>query len=451
MKENPFASLPQIEKLLSSPALEKWILRISRPLTAEICAEVIEEERNHIRKGEQPKDTNAIFQSIEKQCEMLYRMRVQKIVNATGIILHTNMGRSPIAPSVWSLAEEVNTGYSNLELNLATGKRGQRTGLLPRLLKTLTGGETSLIVNNNAAAVYLILSALAKDREVIVYRGEQVQIGGGFRIPDILAQTGAKLVEVGTTNITTAKDYINAVTPETAMVLLVHQSNFVIRGFSQKPDIKELIKGLPEEVIIAVDQGSGLTDETIEGEISVQSYIRAGADIVCFSGDKVLGGPQAGIITGNGKYIDICAKHPLMRVFRPGKTIYSLLEAFLIEKLNKTARGIAQKVLKIDMETLKKRGKKILKGIPKDQADIMPATLLAGGGSSPEKELPSQAVVLCSNESPGRIQNFFRMQDPPVIGTVQDNRFLLNIATILPEDETHVSFCIKKYFENGED
>lgn len=220
------------------------------------------------------------------------------MLNGTGVILHTNMGRSPLFPEAWDAVRDLNTRYSNLELELQTGKRGVRSGLIPELLRILTGSEAALVVNNNAAAVLLTLSALAKDREVIVSRGQQIQIGGGFRIPEILALSGARLVEVGTTNITTPSDYLSALTERTAFVLVVHTSNFRIRGFASHPSVKVLADQLPPTVGLVVDQGSGVTTERIPGETCVRRYLEDGAHLVCFSADKVLGGPQAGIVLG---------------------------------------------------------------------------------------------------------------------------------------------------------
>ena len=238
---------------------------------------------------------------------------------------------------LWDEVRDLNTGYNNLELDLATGKRGGRKGLIAPLLRCLTQAEDSLVVNNNAASLFLLLQEVAKGREVIVSRGEQIQIGGGFRIPDILALSGAKLVEVGTTNITTAKDYLDAITDQTALVLMVHRSNFAIRGFTESPDINEVARALPEQVVLAVDQGSGLTtEEFAPDETSVRQYIKAGADLVCYSGDKLLGGPQSGIISGRSDLIKRLEKHPMMRTFRPSRIVYSLLERLLIHKLNKS-------------------------------------------------------------------------------------------------------------------
>jgi L-seryl-tRNA(Ser) seleniumtransferase len=322
---NSLRQLPQIETLLQAEELASWFPRLSRPLVARLAAETIGEVRKAMQGGGAFPGDGAILRSVAARCREAARRRIHHLINATGVVLHTNLGRAPISKTAWHSAEAVNTGFSNLEFDLETGKRGKRKGIIPELLSLLVGAEDTLMVNNNAAAVFLILSALAKGREVIVSRGEQVQIGGGFRIPEILAQTGARMVEVGTTNITRLQDYTAALSPDTAMVLTVHASNFRIRGFTGRPGIRELADHLPEGVLLVVDQGSGTTTERIPGEHSVSHYLSSGADLVSFSGDKVLGGPQAGFIVGGSELIRTLTRHPLNRVFRPGKTIYSLM------------------------------------------------------------------------------------------------------------------------------
>ena len=332
--QNSLSKLPQIETLLQSEELHPWFSRLSRPLVARLAAGTIGEVRAAMQGGVAFPGEEAILQALVHRCRETARCRIHHLINATGVVLHTNLGRAPISKAAWRGAEAVNTGFSNLEFDLQSGKRGQRKGIIPDLLSVLVGAEDALMVNNNAAAVFLILSALATDREVIVSRGEQVQIGGGFRIPEILAQTGARMVEVGTTNITRIEDYTAALSPDTAMVLTVHASNFRIRGFTERPGIRELAASLPDGVLLVADQGSGTTTERIPGENSVSHYLSSGADLVSFSGDKVLGGPQAGFIVGRQELIQTLSRHPLNRVFRPGKTIYSLMEEALVARLN---------------------------------------------------------------------------------------------------------------------
>jgi len=442
-RQNLLAQLPQIEKLLSHQDLHLWFHRISRPLVSEICQKIITDERKSLLAGNPAGSLTQLIENISQECSQVYNRRIRRVINATGIILHTNMGRSPIPDSVWQEAALVNTTYSNLEFNLQTGKRGARGGLVPDLLSFLTEAESALVVNNNAAAIFLLLSALTGGKEVIVSRGEQIQIGGGFRIPDILALSGCRLVEVGTTNITTTEDYLNAVSPDTAMALSVHPSNFVMAGFTSKPTIADLSANLPGGVILAVDQGSGVTTEQISGETPIIRHIRDGADLVCFSGDKVLGGPQSGIIVGNRKFLEKIKKHPLMRIFRPGKTILSLLEEFLIRKLNKEERGHTDFILNLPEKEFKLKAQKILRGLNRDCFSIVPATMLAGGGSSPSKSLTSWSIKISLKEKAADILKQLREYDPPIIGTINEDSVHLNTATLFPEDTAHIRNALK--------
>jgi L-seryl-tRNA(Ser) seleniumtransferase len=436
--------LPQIEKLLQSGELEPWFSRLSRPLVSRLAAQTIEEARERILAGGEFPGNEAILQAAVKRCREAGRRRIHRLINATGVILHTNLGRAPLDRGAWRSAEAVNTGFSNLEFDLHTGKRGKRRGIIPDLLSILVGAEDALLLNNNAAALFLILSALAKGREVIVSRGEQVQIGGGFRIPEILEQTGAKMVEVGTTNITRLEDYTKALSSETAMVLTVHASNFRIRGFTSRPGVPELAANLPREVLLVVDQGSGTTTERLPGEQPVTHYLRSGAHLVSFSGDKVLGGPQAGLVVGKKELIQLLSKHPLNRVFRPGKTIYSLMEEALIARLNRDGVPPVEAALSLPPQELRKRGRSLLKGLPAEAARLVDSTVQTGGGSAPDERFPSVSVELLSVEKPQAILAALREMDPPIIGTIVEGRVQLNLATLLPGEAGQVAEALKR-------
>ncbi|UCF97034.1 MAG: L-seryl-tRNA(Sec) selenium transferase [Spirochaetaceae bacterium] len=438
------ARLPQIEKLLQSGELTAWFSRLSRPLVARLTAETIEEVRATIQSGEDYPGIEAILQSVIERCREMARRRIHHLINATGVMLHTNLGRAPISKAAWRSAEAVNTGFSNLELDLQTGKRGKRRGIIPDLLSLLVGAQDALMVNNNAAAVFLILSALGKGREVIVSRGEQVQIGGGFRIPEILAQTGARMMEVGTTNITHLEDYTGALSSDTAMILIVHASNFRIRGFTARPEIRELAAALPEGVLLVVDQGSGTTTESIPGEQSVSHYLKSGAHLVSFSGDKVLGGPQAGFIVGKRDLIQELSRHPLNRVIRPGKTIYSLMEEALIARLNRDAEPPVEAVLKLSMEELRTRGESLLAELVPDSARLVESSVTTGGGSAPDECFPSLSIELQIRDKAQILLAELRRMDPPIIATIEDGRVLLNLATLLPEELPQVAAALKR-------
>ncbi|NOY08706.1 MAG: L-seryl-tRNA(Sec) selenium transferase [Spirochaetes bacterium] len=449
MNKTDFSHLPQIGKLLEDQRLKKWFPLITRQLTAGIASGILQKIR--LTENTSVPDRDAIIKEIERKCRNTSRKRIIKLINATGIILHTNMGRTPIPSDVWNTVSDINTGYSNLELDLHAGKRGMRNGLIPELLSILTGAEASLIVNNNAAAVFLILSAFAKGREVIVSRGEQVQIGGGFRIPEILSLSGAKLVEVGTTNITKLSDYKHAITENTAMVLMVHRSNFSIQGFTENPSVSDITSVIPEHIILAVDQGSGNTTEDIPGEKKAGLYIKSGADIVCFSGDKLFGGPQAGIITGKKNLIEQLSANQLMRVFRPGKTIFSLMEEYLIRKINGNLTGHAETILNLPVKELKKRGNRILRGLDRRYAKLTDSFISTGGGSAPGETFPSVSLAILLPAKPERILARLRNLETPIIGTISKDRVLLNLATINPGELSYVGVSLKQIMEEYSD
>ncbi len=444
MNKEQLANLPQIETLLQEPEIQNWSRRLGRPVVTEAARSVIASIRKSVLQEERelPPLTQIIVELVET-CLKIEKDRLQKVINATGVIIHTNMGRSPLPRDVWRETEEINCGYSNLELNLGTGKRGKRKGLIPLLLSKLTGAEDALVVNNNAAAVLLILQTFAVGKEVIVSRGEQVQIGGGFRIPEILAQSGAGLVEIGTTNITTGEDYQRAFTEETSMILSVHRSNFAIRGFTSSPGTAELVRIKPENVLLCVDQGSGVVDESLPGETSVRSHLKDGADLVCFSGDKMFGGPQAGIIVGRKDLISRLEHHPMMRAFRPGKTVYSLLEAILVRRLNGEENRTSQ-ALAIEETELKKRGRRLLQGIDRSKASLIDSSFTTGGGTLPDESFPSLSVQLHSELQADRLLKKLRDATPPVIGTISNDAVELNLATIENEDVPHIRALLKE-------
>ena len=447
-------AFPQVEQLLQEPEFSSYIQKLSRPVVTDAIRSVLANIRRNGTFSELNVQAEAvsktIYQDIHQHCQFLLRKRHHKVINATGTVIHTNLGRSPIDPAIWNAVSDVNTGQCNLEIKLSDGKRGQRKGLVNDLLAKLSCAEDALVVNNNASSIYLMLNELAAGREVIVSRGEQIQIGGGFRIPDILALSGAKLVEVGTTNITTADDYLNAITENTAMVLMVHTSNFAVRGFTESPDIGELSKKLPDHVLLAVDQGSGLTTEGFAAEETpVSAYIKAGADLACFSGDKIMGGPQAGIICGNHQLIHRLEKNPLMRVLRPGRVIYSLLEELLVRKLNKQpeGRGLAEQVTS-HPETIKDRAMSLMVGMEK-HLDLVESQMIVGGGTLPDEYFPSWNLELNANRTAKVVLSEIRSMPIPVIGVIRNNRVQLNIASVLPQDLGCLREQLQNYFSSG--
>ena len=439
-----FVRLPQVEQLLQEPVLAPYIRQLSRPLVTDVVRRILSSIRQERSTSEL--STEVLHQRLIRGCQALLNQRHARVINATGTVVHTNLGRSPIDPALWDAVAAVNTGYCNLEIKLSDGKRGQRKGIVSQLLASLTGAEDGLVVNNNAASVYLLLNELARGKEVIVSRGEQIQIGGGFRIPDILALSGARLVEVGTTNITTADDYINAITDNTAMVLMVHCSNFVVRGFTESADIRDVARRLPESVVLAVDQGSGLsTEKFAANETPMSHYIRAGADLVCFSGDKILGGPQAGIICGRRELVQKLEKNPLMRAFRPGRIVYSLLEELLVRKLNRSPEGlgVAEKSV-TGHEGIEQRARQLAAALG-DYGRLVSAQMVVGGGTLPDEFFPSWSVELLVNKASEQVMSDLRAMSLPVIGVIRNDRVQLNMAAVLPQELSVLTDQLRSY------
>ena len=439
--------LPQVDVILQYPELQPFITQLSRPVVVNCVRETLQQLRQSNTFKRQGIEGINVSDLVLTSCQYRLRQRQTRVINATGTVIHTNLGRSPLSPQLWDAVREVNTGYNNLEIALSNGKRGERKGLLSSLLSVFAGSEAGMVVNNNAASVYLLLLELAKGKEVIVSRGEQIQIGGGFRIPDILALSGAKLVEVGTTNVTTADDYLNAINENTAMVLMVHQSNFAIRGFTESPDIHEVVKGLPEHVLLAVDQGSGLSSETLsQEETPLNRYLQAGADLVCFSGDKIIGGPQAGIICGKASVIDRLEKNPMMRAFRPSRIILSLLEELLVQRLNQCpqAQGIAQRTVN-NLPVIEARTKQLAELFP-HYCIMTPLQLIVGGGSLPDTFYPSWGVTLVISLPAQQVCDALRDLSTPIIATLRNNAVILNVATVLDEDWPILLAQLSTYF-----
>ena len=375
------------------------------------------------------------------------------VINATGVIVHTNLGRAPLAAAAIARVGEVARGYSNLEYDLAAGRRGSRAVHASALIARLTGAEGAVVVNNNAAAVLLVLAALAAGREVIISRGELVEIGGGFRIPDVLRQSGATLREVGTTNRTRIADYAAAVGDRTAAILRVHPSNFRIEGFTERPQLREVAAlGARFEVPVVEDLGSGLLAATpgTAGEPTVRASIEAGVDACTFSGDKLIGGPQAGIVAGRRAVIEQVRSHALMRALRVDKLTYAALEATLLEHAAgraadtvPVARMIAAPVADLDAraEGLRTR----LAALPGLAVSVQATEAAIGGGSTPGVTLPSRAVALETHEGPASaLAAALRAGRPAVVGRVADGRLLLDLRTVDPARDDSLAGAVAR-------
>ncbi len=364
------------------------------------------------------------------------------VINATGVIIHTNLGRAPLSQAAQEAMRET-SAYSNLEYDLPAGERGSRYAHAEELLCRLTGAEAGLVVNNDAAAVLLILAALAKDREVIISRGQLVEIGGGFRIPEVMAQSGAYLVEVGTTNRTYLRDYEAAITQDTAMLLHVHTSNFRLLGFVHETPLADIVNLTRAHNLLAVeDLGSGALLDTaqfgLSHEPTVQESLSAGVDLICFSGDKLLGGPQAGIIMGKSKLVDVLKRHPLTRALRVSKAIIAGLQATLLHYLkNEAVKQVpVWQMIAMDVEQIKSRASALAAWLcaTKVQAEVVDGWSTVGGGSLPGETLPTRLVAI-HVAAPHELAQRLRLGSPPVIGRIEKDTLLLDLRTVLPTEE----------------
>jgi L-seryl-tRNA(Ser) seleniumtransferase len=431
MAANPLRQLPSVDTLLAGAS--ELVARHGRPpAVAAIRAALAE-----ARAAGEPWPAERL---LARAAELLGRPpSLRPVLNATGVIVHTNLGRAPIAVHALERARSVAAGYSNLEYDLDAGARGSRHDHLGALLAELTGAETGMAVNNNAAAVLLSLAALAAGREVIISRGELIEIGDGFRIPDILAQSGARLVEVGTTNRTSLRDYEAAIGPDTAAIVRVHQSNFRMVGFTAAPGLGELAElAGRREVTLIDDLGSGqlLDLPDLADEPTARSSVEAGAQVVCFSGDKLLGGPQAGVIVGTAAALGRIRRHPLARAMRIDKLSLAALEATL-ELYRDPQRALREvPVLAAAAESadaVRGRAERLAARLG---GDVVPTTARVGGGAVPLLEIESFACALEGGET---LATTLRAADPPVVALVREGRVLLDCRTLTDEQCLQIS------------
>ena len=380
----------------------------------------------------------------------LARGSLRAVINATGVVIHTNLGRAPLADVAIARLSAIAGGYSNLEYDIATGERGSRTVHAESLLAQLTGAEAAIVVNNNAAATMLIVAGLAAGREVVISRGELVEIGGGFRVPDVMRQSGASLREVGTTNRTRVTDYIAAVSPATALFLRVHPSNFRIEGFTERPPLNDLVAAARAmHVPVVEDIGSGCLVDDFADEPSVQASIAAGVDLVCFSGDKLLGGPQAGIIVGRKALVEPLRKHPLMRALRAGKMTFAVLEATLGEFAAGRSRETipVQRMLHASPDEIEARAQALAGTLAAAgwQVALLSGSSAVGGGSAPGLQLPTVLLSIArEGESPDRTESWLRLLDPPVIARIEHDRLLLDLRTVLPDQQALLAQLLRR-------
>ncbi len=442
--------LPSIDRLLKEGRSEQLSQRFPRELVVQAFREVLEEVRSGIRNGSTPLQTSQMLDRAQERLEAAFRPSLRPVINATGVVIHTNLGRAPLSDEAQRAVIQVAGAYSNLEYRLAEGTRGSRHEHVSDLLRRITGAEDALAVNNNASAVLLILSTFAQGKEVIVSRGQAVEIGGGFRIPDVLRQSGARLVEVGTTNRTYLRDYEEAITQDTALLLHVHPSNFRVEGFVHSTAIEELVDlGRRRGIPVVDDLGSGTLLDTarygLVHEPMVQERIAAGVDLVSFSGDKLLGGPQAGLIAGKAALVEALRRHPLARAIRVDKMTIAALTA----TLNHYLRGEAvQKVpvwqmISMPVAEIESRAARIVRKLRKSGigADLIDGLSTVGGGSLPGETLPTRLIAVSpgSDLSVQELAARLRQMDPPLVARIERDMLLLDLRTVPSEDDRVVA------------
>jgi len=441
--------IPSVDKVLADKRISQLGANYPHDLIVDVARKSLERERLSIMAGNPCASVDNIVTSVLTQLEVLEKPSLRRVINASGVILHTNLGRAPLSKEALAAMEEISRGYSNLEFDLKSGSRGSRYVHVEELLCQLTGAEAALVVNNNASGVLLGLTALAKRKEVIVSRGQAVEIGGGFRIPDVMRQSGAKLVEVGTTNCTYADDYEQAVTLRTVALMRVHSSNFRLVGFINEVTLEELVEiGRKNNLLLLDDLGSGcFLDTTVFGlapEPMVQQSVRAGAALTFFSGDKLVGGPQAGIIVGDKQYVDKLKKHPLARAVRIDKTRLAGLVVTLLHYLKgeATSKIPVWRMISAPLGEIERRAGLWAEALG-DLASLVPGETMVGGGSLPGGSLPTKMVAVGAGKDKPKnlaqkISEKLRRGEVPVVGRISDDVLLLDPRSVLPEEDETV-------------
>lgn len=459
MPARSFRDIPSIEEFLQRPGLAALVDRHGRDAVTQAARDAAAALREAMRAPHASGGGASAPDWMEHYTAQALTARIapslRRTINATGVIVHTNLGRAPLAAEALDRLASIGAGYTNLEYDVLRGTRGHRHAHAERLLCALTGAEGAAVTNNNAAATLLVLAALAAGREVIVSRGELVEIGGGFRVPDVMAQSGAMLREVGTTNRTRAADYAAAINSRTAMILRVHPSNFRIEGFTERPDIGELAALAHRfDMPLFEDLGSGwlapdAAVPALRDEPSVSESLAAGADLVAFSSDKLLGGPQAGLIAGRRPFVDAVRTHPLMRAVRADKLTYAALEATLAlwAQAPDRARIPVYRMLTMPIEDLDRRARTLaarLSEIADLRAEVVDGYSTIGGGSAPGSSLPTRLVALASEcMSAASLEAHLRASDPPVIARIENDRVMLDVRTIGESDTADIARALR--------
>lgn len=438
--------VPQVDKVLRHRLLEAELTRFRRDLLTVLVRQELDKVRNTQSVNGCEADIDSIAQRIVDRARSLSSPSMRRVINGTGVILNTNLGRAPLPAQALEAVADLGAGYCNLEIDLASGKRGKRSARVSELICLLTGAEAALVVNNNAAAVLLAVNCFAAGKEVIVSRGELIEIGGSFRLPDMIEAGGAVLREVGTTNRTRLSDFSKAINAKTGLLMRCHRSNFEVRGFTEEVALEEMVSLSKERQIpFLEDLGSGvlfqLSVSGLTDEPTVRAVIDSGCGIVSFSGDKLLGGPQAGIIAGAKDYIEQLAKHPLYRALRPDKMTLAMLEQVFIAYLHPDAISaipiwhmISKSVsdIKRQAEDFCTRANSSLQAIKCSAVETVSTT---GGGSLPGEAIASYGVVLSGKQKPNKLAELLRTCEPPVIAIVHNDQLILDFRTISSEEE----------------
>jgi L-seryl-tRNA(Ser) seleniumtransferase len=441
---SPLRAIPKVDRLLGSSDFAPLLAAHPRAAVVEGLREVLDQVRSKMLSGAEAEVTaEALARRVERRLAERDLPSYRRVINATGVILHTGLGRAVLAEEAVAALAGLSASPQRLEIDLRTGERGGRDEGCASLLCELTGCEAATVVNNNAGATLLILAALSRGRQVVLSRGEMVEIGGSFRIPDVLEESGARLVEVGTTNRTHLEDYRRAIGPETGLLLKVHPSNYRIEGFTAEVEIEDLVTlGREQGLPVVHDLGSGclidLARFGVHGETVLRRSVAAGADLVCCSGDKLLGGPQAGLLLGRREAVERCRRHPLFRALRPGRLVYTALEATL--RLYRSGEATAlervpvlRKLLEPE-EVLRRRARRLLRGldgIPGLEASLVPCQSQAGSGSLPARDLPSWGMRLRpEGRVPGDLAADLRTGEPAILARIQDDALLFDARTL---------------------
>jgi L-seryl-tRNA(Ser) seleniumtransferase len=440
-RDSSFRSIPSVERILSAASFAPLVSEFGR----ERVKDAVVEHLVTIRAERTAWDEAAAIETVESILSAATVSTLTRTINGTGVIIHTNLGRSPIDPSIWLEAETIVAGYSNLELDLDSGERGARDEHLTNVCRALFGCEAAILANNNAAGTMLLLASIAAGREVVVSRGELVEIGGAFRVPDVIQQGGAKLREVGTTNRTRARDYTDAISRRTAAILRVHRSNFDIVGFTETPDIAELIDvACTKKVPLLYDEGSGrpvdLTRYGFAPAPTIAELIARGVDAVTCSTDKLLGATQGGLILGREELIAKCRRHPLMRALRVGKETYAVvaatLRAFATGKHEE--RIPIYRMLATPLDLLRSRGEHVIRNTT---ARLIDSRCALGGGTTPTETMPSVAIEVAGDAN--ALHTRFLQNDPPIVGRIQNDHFTLDLRTLQESDLGAVAAAVR--------